>query len=235
MTYTPDDRNLASIAKMLPGDAMQVWCDAANQAEEMGLDRNECIKSAWTEVGKSWHRPAVGKKWIAKDSPAAGDVHVDAPLGSDGKRKKKPLAEPPESTVKFQTTAQVCKVSDELGIVFGYAIVCKRDGQDYFDLQNDHIPEDAMVRAAADFMLNSRVGGDMHEQNGDGGAVQAGDIVFAFPMTGDIAKALDIQTNTTGLLIGYKPNDTEVLNKYRSGEYTGFSIGGSRVRDEVVA
>ncbi len=235
MKYSPDDRNLASIAKMLPADAMQVWCETANQASEMGLEHNGCVLKAWEEVGKSWQRPPTGKKWIAKDDPGSSDVHVDAPLGSDGKRKKKPAAYADDETMKFETSAQVCKVNDELGIVFGYAIVCKKDGEDYFDVQGDHIPEDAMVKAAADFMLNSRVAGDMHEKNDDGDAIPAGNIVFAFPITGEIAKALDIQTNQTGLLIGYKPWDADILQKYRTGEYTGFSIGGSRVRDEVVA
>lgn len=122
----------------------------------------------------------------------------------------------------------VTKVSDELGLVFGFAIVCKQDGKDYYDTQGDHIPENSMVSAATDFMLNSRVAKDMHQ--GD----QIGSVVFAFPMTEDIAKSLDITTKQTGLLIAMRPS-TEVLEKFKSGEYTGFSIGGTRVRDEEVA
>ena len=112
----------------------------------------------------------------------------------------------------------VAKVDSELGLVFGFAIVCKRDGQDYFDLQGDHIPEAAMLKAAADFMLHSRVSGDMHERSD-------GTVVFAFPLTTDIAEALDLSTKQTGLLIAIKPS-SDVLGKFRSGEYTGFSIGG---------
>lgn len=119
-------------------------------------------------------------------------------------------------------------VSPELGLVFGYAIVCKEDGEDYYDLQGDHIPEDSMLKACTDFMLNSRVAKDMHA----GDAIGEG-IVFAFPMTTDIAKALDIKIKKSGLLIAMKPSK-EVLEKFVLGEYTGFSIGGQRVTDEEV-
>ncbi|MGI9491970.1 MAG: XkdF-like putative serine protease domain-containing protein [Geminicoccaceae bacterium] len=118
------------------------------------------------------------------------------------------------------------KVDAELGLVLGFAIVCKVDGEPYFDLQDDHIPEDSMLKAATDFMENSREAKEMHE----GGRI--GDIVFAFPLTEDIAKAFDIQTKTTGLMIAMKPCDDETLEKFRSGEFTGFSIGGLRVEDE---
>lgn len=121
----------------------------------------------------------------------------------------------------------VSKVDEALGLVFGFAIVCKQDGDEYFDLQDDHIPEDAMLKAAMDFMLNSRVADDMHD------GVEMGKVVFAFPLTEDIAKALDIQTRQTGLLIAMQPNE-DVLEKFKDGTYTGFSIGGRRIRDEEV-
>lgn len=117
------------------------------------------------------------------------------------------------------THCEVAKVDNKLGLVFGFAIVCKQDGKKYFDLQDHHIPEDAMLKSATDFMLNSRVSKDMHRGSEDG------QVVFAFPLTTDIAKALDITTKKTGLLIAMKPSK-KVLAKFESGEYTGFSIGG---------
>lgn len=129
--------------------------------------------------------------------------------------------------------AQVLKVHKRLGLVVGYAIVSKIQGEEYFDHHGDHIPEDAMLKASVDFMRNSRVSGDMHQRNDDGTAKRDGEVVFAFPMTTDIAKSLDIQVEKTGLLIGIMPS-VEVLDKFESGEYTGFSIGGRRVRDEAV-
>lgn len=128
---------------------------------------------------------------------------------------------------KFQASAEVIKVDDTLGLVMGFAIICKQDGVEYYDLHNDHIPEDAMLDAASDFMLNSRVAKEMHVGGGKGS------VVFAWPMTSDIAKAFGLEVKTTGLMIAMKP-EPEMLKKFQSGELTGFSIGGHRVLDEEV-
>lgn len=122
--------------------------------------------------------------------------------------------------------ARIAKVSDELGLVFGYAIVCKENGDDYYDSQGDHIPEDAMLAAAADFLENSQTAKAMHEGGQIGSA-------WVFPLTTEIAKALDIETPRTGLLIAMKP-DADTFDKFKSGAYTGFSIGGVRLEDEVI-
>ena len=126
----------------------------------------------------------------------------------------------------FSLQAKVSKVDDELGLVMGWAIICKENGEDYFDKQGDHIPEDSMMAAAVDFMENSRVASEMHTGDDHGNA-------WVFPMTTDVAKAFNIQTETTGLMIAMKP-DTETLAKFKSGELAAFSIGGERITDEPV-
>lgn len=118
------------------------------------------------------------------------------------------------------------KVSLEHGLVFGYAIVSKINGEPYFDLHGDHIPEDALLAASVDFMQNSRVAKEMHT------GAEKGTVVFAFPLISDIAKSLGIETQQTGLLIAMKPDSPEMLNKFVSGEYTGFSIGGAYLENE---
>lgn len=126
------------------------------------------------------------------------------------------------------TKAQVVAQDGGLGLVIGFAIVCTEDGQPYFDVQGDHVPEDAMLKAAADFMEASRMASAQH----DGSNV--GTILFAFPLTADVAKALEISSARTGLLIAMRPSDPEVLRRFVDGTYTGFSIGGRRVVDEEV-
>lgn len=128
----------------------------------------------------------------------------------------------------FEVRAEVLKVDEGLGLVMGHAIVCNIDGEPYFDLQGDHIPEDSMLKAALDFMENSRMAKEMH----DGEA--AGQVVFAFPLTTEIAKAFGIETKVTGLMIAMRP-DKDMLQKFQLGELTGFSIGGLRLEDEEVA
>lgn len=132
-----------------------------------------------------------------------------------------------QTTAKF-FKSDVVKVDADLGLVFGLAMVCKVDGQDFYDSQGDHIPEGAMLKASADFMQKSRVAREMHTGE------PTGTVVFAFPMTTEIAKSLDITLHKTGLLIAMKPDSRTVLEKFRSGEYTGFSIGGRRIKDKAV-
>lgn len=135
---------------------------------------------------------------------------------------------------EFKLFAKAEKV--EHGVVFGWAIVCKKDGQEYFDLQRDprtgepkpdHIPEASMLDAACDFAKSARPGNDMHA------GPDVGQYLFLFPMTDDIAKAMGITTSMTGLMVGYKP-PPDILAKYQSGEYTGFSIEGSRITDREI-
>ena len=127
---------------------------------------------------------------------------------------------------RFDIYSDVMKVDDELGLVFGFGMICKQNGEEYFDVQGDHIPEESMLKAAADFMVGDRISGDMHKD-------VDGKVVFAFPLTTEIAKALDITTKNTGLLIAMRPS-ADVLSKFKSGEYTGFSIGGVRQEEKVV-
>lgn len=164
----------------------------------------------------------------------AGDAHTDAAIGGDRRRRKtRPKTDraltmrdkPVEPVEKFAT---VLKVDDSLGLVLGWAIVCKHEGEDYYDLQDDLIPESSMLEAAVDFMSGARTAKEMHK----GEAI--GSIVFAFPLTGEIAKAFGIETATTGLMVAMKPSP-DVLEKFKSGEFTGFSIGGRRIKDEIAA
>lgn len=126
----------------------------------------------------------------------------------------------------FNYNSSVIKVDETLGLVLGWAIICKEAGKEYYDVQGDHIPEASMLKASVEFMKSQRTVGDMHE------TVEGGQVVFAFPMTEEIAKAFDIVTKTTGLMIGIKPENQKTLEKFKNGEYNGFSIGGKRVKDE---
>lgn len=132
---------------------------------------------------------------------------------------------------KQNINAEIIKVDESLGIVFGWAIVCKVDGEEYYDLQGDHIPEETMLKASCDFMQNSRMAKDMHGDEAED--VLPGGVVFAFPLTEDVAKSFGITTSKSGLMIGFKPDRQDILEKFMTGEYTGFSIGGSYNEDNV--
>lgn len=125
----------------------------------------------------------------------------------------------------FLITPQIVKADESLGLVFGYGIVCTDGGEPYFDTQGDHIPPESMLKAATDFMANSRATDDMHDN------VQKGVVVHSFPMTNEIAKAYGMTIEREGWMIAAAPGP-EIVAKFISGEYTGFSIGGERILDE---
>ena len=173
-------------------------------------------------IADGHHRLAAD--WLAGKSTA--EVHHKDLEPVDNALKRAPV----DTDI---ANVKIAKIDEGLGLVFGWAIVCKVKGEDYYDLNIDyegprkgervpeHIPEDVMTKAAADFMETSRPGNELHE------GPDSGSYVFAFPLTTDIAKAMGIQTEKTGLMVAYKPTP-DVLAKFRSGFYRGCSIEGSR-------
>lgn len=134
----------------------------------------------------------------------------------------------------------VCKTDTKLGLVFGYALICAQKNaagefEPYFDtgsydddgtLIRDHVSEDEMLQAVTSFMEEARVAKEQH----DGGP--RGTVVHSFPLTSEIAKALNIDAQMTGWLVAMKP-DPEMLAKFADGSLTGFSIGGQARREKV--
>jgi len=134
----------------------------------------------------------------------------------------------------------VLAVDEEHGIVVGWAIVCTKDGQPYYDLNVDrdgvrkgervpeHITKSAVIKALIDAaQVGVMAGNEMHE------GPETGQFVGMFYMDADIAKSLGMTTTTEGLLVQYKP-EPEVLAKFKNGTYTGFSIEGARVEFEEI-
>lgn len=186
-------------------------------------------KSTLKAMKKFWTgRVAQGfeKRDAFDGGPTTAQVQWLLMGGQAGKEWLEKMEVPDEDTKSIDVT--IAKVDEALGIVFGYAIVCKDGEEDFFDSQGDHIPEAAMLEATADYMSGHRIAKDMHM----GGTV--GQVVYGFPMTGDIAKALGIEVQKTGFIVGMKPDGPELLEKYAKGSYTGFSIGGKRISQENV-
>ena len=139
--------------------------------------------------------------------------------------------------VEFRTDVQILKVSTELGLIFGWAMICKvRDEHDnlvpYNDTDDEQFDEQGMLEAVTEFAMTKRVACDMHARDEDGQPVQDGGVIHHFPLTEEIAKALGIITPVTGLLTALRPDNPETLEKARTGEYTGFSIGGEVIEAE---
>ena len=137
----------------------------------------------------------------------------------------------------FRSDSQILKVSTELGLIFGFAAICKVRGEDgefvdFYDSDNEHWPEEDMLAATTEFAKSKRVACTMHARDSEGAPIQDGGVIHTFPLTVEIAKALGIQTSQTGLLVALAPDDPATLEKARNGEFTGFSIGGAIIESE---
>lgn len=120
----------------------------------------------------------------------------------------------------FLGRGEITKVDTDRGLVFGWAMVSKIDGEEYFDKQGDHIPMDVLIDATVDFMTDSRANDTMHNEQA------SGEIIFAMPWDAEIAKGFGMSDPPVeGLMIAARPSP-EDLEKFDSGEFTGFSIGG---------
>ncbi|TIW42253.1 MAG: hypothetical protein E5V71_10150 [Mesorhizobium sp.] len=102
-------------------------------------------------------------------------------------------------------------------LVWGWALVSTRDGEPYWNEEGYHVPESVMVKAAVEFMTGTREAQVMHDGR------RAGTVIHAFPLTSDIAKAMGIAANQTGLMVGVQFDDPAVVDKIEKGELTGFS------------
>lgn len=206
-------------------------------------DRVDPAKVAAIAAGAGGGKKAVVVRHNGKDY--IGDGHhrltADWVNGKDTSEVHYKDLEPHSDALKSAPSEdagfRIAKIDESLGLVFGWAIVCKHNGQDYYDLNVDyagqyagervpeHIPEGVMMKAAAEFMETARPGNEMHS------GPDRGTYAFAFPLTTEIAKAMGIVTEKTGLMVAYKP-PPEVFAKFKSGEYKGFSIEGKRLSYE---
>lgn len=204
------------------------WREYATSRHPKGRDADENVNAKGATITVA--RSADGKIDFKVDY-TPGRHWDESPTGTKRFTDVREALEYADSFHKGETaltTYNVMKVDEELGIVFGWALVSEIDGAPYFDVQGDHVPEDAMLKATSEFMEHVRVGKDMHQ--GD----QCGVMVHSMPLTKDIARSFGITCDRTGWMVGYKPYDKALLAKFRNGDYTGFSIGGSRIKDEHV-
>jgi hypothetical protein len=135
------------------------------------------------------------------------------------------------------------KLDDSKHLAFGWANVCKIDGELITDKQGDIIDPDDLEDAAYDYVLHSRTGGDMHLRT-DGHDVypqekaRPGDwpipvaeVVESMMFTAEKKEALGLPDEfPEGWWIGMKYHDEDVWQDIQAGRRAGFSVHGSGSR-----
>jgi hypothetical protein len=148
------------------------------------------------------------------------DEEIDQVRGVKPKGKSFPLA--------------IKKVDPEQRIVGGWASVAVLNGERIIDKQGDIIPIDELDKAARDYVLNSRDGGDMHSKRGV--SKLAASIVFTPEKEKFGIVAKDDQGRTIyGWWTEFYVHDDDLWAAFKRGERPEFSIGGQAIPIEVEA
>lgn len=125
---------------------------------------------------------------------------------------------------------QIQKSEDEKRLAFGWAsISIDESGEQLIDWQKDMIDPDELEKAAYNFVMLYREGGEMHERGGCATLVES--VVF----TPEKMQVMGIPEGTlpVGWWIGFYVSDDDVWEKVKEGEYSMFSIEGAAERVEV--
>lgn len=144
------------------------------------------------------------------------------------------LIEKPDSKEKtgnvIKGRFKIMKSDDEKMLAFGWANVSMRiDGELIEDWQADIIEPEELEKAAYEYVMLYREGGEMHERGGS--AVLIESVVF----TEEKMQAMGIPAGTlpVGWWIGFKVMDADVWEKVKDGTYPMFSIEGEAERVKV--
>ena len=123
------------------------------------------------------------------------------------------------------------KFDDDKRLAFGWASVVELNGQPVIDRQGDVISIDEIEKASYDYMLNSRVGGRMHERTADDRPVHVSDVVESVVFTPEKCTAMGISKELAGRWwLGMKVREDEDWQRVKKGEWSGFSIHGKGLR-----
>lgn len=133
---------------------------------------------------------------------------------------------------EIEATFKIAKVgTGDSPLIHGWAFTCTDEtGAAYHDLQGDAITAD-FIKAAEDWLASGGAVDEMHNE------VQTAKIAFCYPLDADVIAALigkeaGAATKISGLAAAVRPT-AEQLAKIRAGDYTGFSIQGTGVREAV--
>lgn len=210
--------------------------DGDEKALVLTLDSTELV-SEWNyfrSMGAGWDFdsfvPHVSVSYdyagTADVPPFAGDV-VLGPLlvmpllDEDALEKKFPLRDDAESAIL--KSVQILRTDEEQRVVWGWVSVATEKGEKVFDSHGDHIPMAELEKASVDFMLTSRVGKAMHVGE------KVSDVIGCLPLSSELAKALGIECEREGLIMGFRVNDDRVWEAVKKGELGAFSIGGTGI------
>ncbi len=134
--------------------------------------------------------------------------------------------------MNFKLTADITKMDEDQHLAFGWASIATENGEPLLDLQGDMLTDAELEKAAYNYVLDSRTGGEMHLRYNEA-PKEVGRLVESIVLTADKQKALGIDLGKTGWWVGFKIADDAVWKKVKDGTYKAFSIHGHGIRERM--
>lgn len=206
--YKPD---MVEIKKrMINDDAFTEPNEAMVRSYDLGFDGKIHVHEVG---GQAVYMPAASHEEYLR---GAQDRAILSPTNQEDSGDEYEGMDP----VRVEIEVKISKRSDEQRIVWGWASVSTVGGEPVYDAHGDYWPADEMMKTANEFMKDVRVLKAMHSGE------QIGRIIHSFPMTSEIAKAFDIETDKEGWIIGTYVEDDKKWEDAKNGKLPAFSIGG---------
>lgn len=220
---------------------------------------NLTTQSAGMKAGQALNSAvATPARAAATGAAAAGGVLVGAKKAAGGQQQQQLGYD--QGPVYYSKNAQVrepvdvewsgtfSKLNTDKHLAFGWANVCKVDGELLTDRQGDIVVPEDLEEAVYAYNQASRMGGDMHmrtdgveiydqslERPGDS-PVHVSDLVESMMFTAEKKAALGLPDDfPEGWWIGMKYHDEGVWDDIKAGRRTGFSMHGKGMRVPVAA
>jgi hypothetical protein len=153
-----------------------------------------------------------------------------------------PTPKPVPLVKSLTITGEISKIDEDKHQVFGWCTVTHLDNEPVVDRQGDYVPIDEIEKSAYVYVLESRKGGDMHSRVRKGISTDwdqpkhTADLIESVVFTPEKLEKMGMvsKSGQLGWWVGFKVNDEEQWQLFKSGERTGFSIHGSGSRSDVV-
>lgn len=163
---------------------------------------------------------------------AVSGKHYDFPLTGSAPVMK--IASPKPFVIRDGEIAKqwqipIEKIDEDLRQIFGWASVASVDGKPVIDYQGDIIGEDDLEKMAYDFVLESRLGDEMHK------STPVATLIESMVFTAEKQKALGVDLKKVGWFVGFQIHDDAAWKAVKDGTYKAFSIGGRAKREEIAA
>lgn len=226
----------ATVGRLVPAKAGgKITGAMPTAAKPLGAMAQQGAKNAGSAVGSAAGAVAANP---GKTAAAVGGVAVGGAAVTRARRTIPGQA--PDPTMSYAKadgsltwSGEFTKFDDDKRLAFGWASIVERDGLPVVDRQGDLIDPEEIEKAAYDYVLKSRVGGDMHRRTAEDRAHHVSDLVESFVVTREKVEKMGLPKDTPlGWWVGFKVHDDDTWAQVKKGGRTGFSIHGRGKRVE---